>query len=592
MTELTQLVYLDLSSNYFTGPLPSFNMSKSLKVLSLNHNNFKGLVPSTHFEGLVNLISIDLGDNLLNGSFPSSLFKLQSLKILFLYYNKFEGKLEEIPNASLSLLEMVDLSGNNLEGPIPMSMLKLKRLRLLLLSKNKFDGAIQLDVIGKLQNLSTLALSHNNLSIDANIRYGHEASSFPKLKRLWLSSCNLREFPEFLKYKSSFMYLDLSSNQISGQIPNWIWRFDFMVILNVSNNFLTDFEGPLHNLSSNLIKLDLHSNQLQGHAPTSFQNAIYLDYSCNRFTFINITEIGIHMPFLFFLSLSNNSFSGTIHESFCNISRLRALDLSHNNFDGSIPICLTRSGTFRLLHLGGNQLNGHVSDAFSTSCSLRFLDLSGNHLKGTIPKSLANCNHLEVLNLGKNQLFDGFPCFLNKISSLRVMILRSNRLHGSIECPKNVGPWETLQIVDLAANNFRGVLPAKLLQSWKSLMIDIEDKGGKFGHLFFNLYDDYNPVNFKSSSEYLNSDFRIKLAKLIAAFPPFLIKHIISHIYEEGGGFTFGFGIFILPLFFWKRWRMWYSEKVDGMLYRIVPQLGFVNEHRGGKTYRILRRKK
>jgi Leucine-rich repeat (LRR) protein len=303
ISDLTLLVYLDLSFNNFNGSIPSFNRSKSLKVLSLNHNNFKGLVPSTHFEGLVNLISIDLGDNLLNGSFPSSLFRLQSLKILFLYYNKFDGKLEEIPNASLSLLEMVDLSGNNFEGPIPVSMFKLKRLRLLLLSKNKFDGAIQLDVIGKLQNLSTLALSHNNLSIDANIRYGHEASSFPNLKRLWLSSCNLREFPEFLKYKSSFLYLDLSSNQISGQIPNWIWRFDFMVILNVSNNFLTDFEGPLHNLSSNLIKLDLHSNQLQGHAPTSFQNAIYLDYSSNRFTFINITEIGSHMPFLFFLSL-------------------------------------------------------------------------------------------------------------------------------------------------------------------------------------------------------------------------------------------------------------------------------------------------
>ncbi|PNY12684.1 hypothetical protein L195_g009318 [Trifolium pratense] len=339
------------------------------------------------------------------------------------------------------------------------------------------------------------------------------------------------------------------------------------------------------------------------------------------------------------------------------------------------------------------------------------------------------------------------------------MILRSNKLHGCIECQNNIGPWETLQIVDLAANSFRGMLPAKLLQSWKSLMIDIEDKGGKSGHLFFNLYDDYNPVNFKSSSVYLNSEFQIKLAKLNAAFPPFLIKHIISHIYEEGDGirtyedsvtivnkghqlnfakifiaftsldfssnqfegpipkelmslkalhalnlsqnafsgsihssisnlkhlesldfsinslsgeiptelagltslavmnlsynhlvgkiptgtqiqtfqadsfigneglcgfpltqncsgkggnmrdshdessidwnflsaelgFTFGFGIFILPLFFWKRWRMWYSKKIDGMLYRIVPQLGFVNEHRGGKMYRILRRKK
>ncbi|XP_045828879.1 receptor-like protein 19 [Trifolium pratense] len=765
ISDLTQLVHLDLSFNNFTGPLPSFNRSKSLKVLSLNHNNFKGLVPSTHFEGLINLMSIDLGDNSLEGNFPSSLFRLQSLQILMLYYNKFDGHLEEIPNASLSLLEMVDLSGNNIEGPIPLSIFKLKRLLLLQLSKNKFNGTIQLDVIGRLQNLSTLDLAHNNLFVDASIRHEHEASSFPNLKRLWLASCNLSAFPEFLKYKSSMQFLDLSSNQISGPIPNWIWSFDYMVILNVSYNFLTDFEGPIHNLSSNLLKLDLHSNKLQGHAPTSFKNAIYLDYSSNRFNSINFAEIGGHIPFLYFLSLSNNSFNGRIHESFCNISGLRALDLSHNSFNGSIPICLTRmSSTLRLLDLGGNQLNGYVSDTFSTSCSLRFLDLSGNHLRGTIPKSLANCKHLQVLDLGKNQLTDGFPCFLNNISSLKVMVLRTNKLHGNIECPNNIGPWETLQIVDLAANNFSGILPEKLLQSWQALRID-EDKGGKFGHLYFNLYDDFNPLNFMAAIVDLNIELQMKLAKLNAAEPPFLIDHIVSHIFEEGVGLrsyedsvtivnkghqlnlvkiliaftsldfssnhfegpipeelmsltalhalnlsqngfsgripsslgnlkhlesldlsvnsligeipievarlsflsvvnlscndlvgriptgtqiqsfeadsfkdneglcgppltqncssgkslsqeayetaysddgssvdwnflsvelglTFGLGIFLLPLIYLKRWRIWYWKKVDDMLCRIVPQLGFVYENRRGEKHRILRRKK
>ncbi|WJX67396.1 hypothetical protein P8452_51864 [Trifolium repens] len=763
MSHLTQLVHLDLSFNNFSGSLPSFNRSKALKVLSLNHNGFKGAVPSTHFEGLVNLMIIDLGDNSFDGRAPSSLFRLQSLQQLMLYYNKFEGILEEFPNASWSLLEMVDLSGNNFVGPIPMSIFKLKRLRLLQLTKNKFSGTIQLDVIGRLQNLSTLDLGHNNLSVDANIRDDHEAASFPNLKTLWLGSCNLRAFPKFLKYKSSNMlYLDLSGNQISGTIPNWIWRFDSMIVLNISYNSLTNFEGPLQNLSSNLFKLDLHSNQLQGIAPTFVKNAIYLDYSSNRFSSINLTEIGSQMPFLYYLSLSNNSFHGTIHESFCNISGLKALDLSYNSFNGKIPMCLTRrSNTLRLLNLGGNKLNDHISDTFSTSCDLRFLDLSGNLLRGTIPKSLAFCKHLQVLNLGNNQLIDTFPCFLKKISSLRVMILRTNKLHGHIGCDNNNGNWDTLQIVDLADNNFSGRLPPSLLQSWQALMID-EDKGGRFGHLFFNLYDNFNPVNVKTAIVDLSSELQMKLAKVIAAEPPFLLDHIVSHIFEEGVGlrtyedsvtivnkgrpqnlvkiliaftsldfssnnfegpipeelmnlialhalnlsqnafsgnipsslgnlkhlesldfsinsltgeiptelaslsflavmnlsynhlvgkiptgtqiqsfqadsfignkglfgppltqisngkgcsppqpqatethdessnidwnflsvelgFTFGFGTLILPLILWKRWRIWYSKKVDDMLYRIIPQLDFVHEHHGGKKYRTLR---
>jgi hypothetical protein len=47
-------------------------------------------------------------------------------------------------------------------------------------------------------------------------------------------------------------------------------------------------------------------------------------------------------------------------------------------------------------------------------------------------------------------------------------------------------------------------------------------------------------------------------------------------------GFIFGFGIFILPLIFWKKWRLWYSKHVDEMLYKIIPR-------HEGKRYRILR---
>ncbi|QCE02845.1 LRR receptor-like serine/threonine-protein kinase FLS2 [Vigna unguiculata] len=665
MSNLTQLVHLDLSYNNFTGPIPSFSKSKAMVVLSLNHNHFTGTVPSTHFEGLTNLISIDLGDNSFDGRVPSSLSRLQSLQHLMLYYNKFDGVLDEFPNASVSSLEMLDLSGNNFEGPIPMSVFQLKRLRLLYLSKNKFNGTLQLGAIGRLQNLSSLDLAHNNLSVDARI---DDASTFPSLKTLWLGSCNLRAFPEFLRNKSSLLYLDLSSNHIEGTIPNWIWKFDSMVILNVSYNFLTDFEGPFQNLTSNLFKLDLHSNSLQGPAPTFLKNAIYLDYSSNNFSSINFVDIANHIPFLYFLSLSNNSFHGKIHESFCNISDLRALDLSHNRFKGLIPMCLTGSSKLRLLNLGGNKLDGYISDTFSTSCSLSWKTLMLDEDKGgrfghlyfnlyddfnpvnfitaivdlsselqielakviaseptliidhiishvfeegvgvrTYEDSVTIVNKGRQLNLVKiltaftsldfssNSLEGPIPEELMNLTALHALNLSQNTFSGSI--PSSLGNLKHLESLDLSENSLSGEIPTELAELSFLAVMNLS-----YNHLVGKIPTGTQIQTFEGDSFVGNEGLcgppltqncdggRKKLSPPASETPDSDTKGSIEwNILSVELGFTFGFGIYIFPLIFLKRWRMWYSNHVENILCKIVPQLDFVYVHRVGQNYRIMR---
>ena len=76
IANLTQLLYLDLSSNGFTGSIPSFRSSKNLSHINLSHNYFTGQIISHHWEGLLNLVNLDLHHNLLHGGLPLSLFSV------------------------------------------------------------------------------------------------------------------------------------------------------------------------------------------------------------------------------------------------------------------------------------------------------------------------------------------------------------------------------------------------------------------------------------------------------------------------------------------------------------------------------------
>ena len=468
MGNLTQLVYLDMSSNKFNGQFPSFTMAKNLTEINLSHNDLEGSINSTQWEELIKLVNLDLDNNSIEGSIPLTLFSHPSLQKLQLSKNKFSGGLQEF-NVSSYSLNTLDLSGNNLKGPLPMSVIKLKGLKSLSFSSNKFNGSFQLDSIQQLTNLSSLDLSYNELSVN----YGVTASSlsFPHFSTLKLASCKLRAVPDFLKNQSKLTILDLSKNQIHGEIPNWIQHLTNLVYLNLSYNHL---EGPLPDLPSTLTILDLHSNQLQGQLPTLPPSATYLKLSGNNFSSVIPAGIGSSLTFAYFLSLSKNQLSSSIPASICNAPYLQVLDLSNNFLNDTIPQCFYgMSETLMVLDLRRNKLGGNLSDSFPVNCGLLTLNLNGNLLEGVVPNSLQNCKNLEVLDMGNNQLKDAFPCNLKNIYSLRVLILRSNKFYGSIDCGGPNTSWPMLQIVDLASNNFTGQLPREYLSAWKAMMDDV-----------------------------------------------------------------------------------------------------------------------
>ncbi|KAK2379013.1 receptor protein [Trifolium repens] len=308
---LQHLQSLDLSNNNFNSTIPSgFSKLEKLTILDLSSCHFYGTL-SNSISNLTHLTYLDLSDNDLSGAIPSSLFTLPSLEKIHLEYNQF-SKFEKFINVSsydhnsmsnlthlthlnldhndlsgtipsclftLPSLEVIDLSSNNLSGPFPMPIFQLHSLSFLDLSSNRLNGSLQLHELLEFRNLTVLDLSYNNISINVNDSNADQ-TSFPNINILNLASCNLKTFPRFLINQSALESLDLADNQIHGKIPNWIWELQHLELLNISHNFLTDFEGPLQNLTSSLYLIELHNNQLQGSIPVFPKSAVgFLDYS-------------------------------------------------------------------------------------------------------------------------------------------------------------------------------------------------------------------------------------------------------------------------------------------------------------------------
>ncbi|KAL7136193.1 hypothetical protein ABFS83_10G013000 [Erythranthe nasuta] len=380
---LSRLIYLDLSQNWFIGSVPSFSLSENLTVINIHGNRLTGKIStgsSSHWKGLKNLNFLDLSDNSIGGEIPSSLFALPVLKVLYLSNNSFSGSLN-ISSYSSSL-EVLQLNMNNLEGSIPRFLFGLENLSSLSLASNRFSGFLELTDLHNLKNLVNLDLSYNNISVRVSEKVPI-SSLLPRLGSLMLASCRMNKLP-LLKNQSSLMMLDLSDNELNGEIPNWIWEVGngFLRFLNLSNNRFSLLQEPYS--FGNLDYLDLHTNTLRGQIPLPPPTAV-------------------------FFSIANNRIFGNITSSFCNARRIQMLDLSSNSLHGRIPSCLTENTFMRALNLSRNKLGGRIPDSIGKMQQLESLDLSFNGLGGEIPKQIVELRFLSFLNLSYNHLVGKIP---------------------------------------------------------------------------------------------------------------------------------------------------------------------------------------
>ncbi|KAL5735777.1 hypothetical protein ACOSQ2_030565 [Xanthoceras sorbifolium] len=424
-----------------------------LLVLCLHHNYLQGEFPNEIFhlpflQQLTLSKSIDLTGNLpmSNWSGPFRLFNLSSttLTVLYLRQNNFLGQFPDV-FGNLCKLKYLDLSQNNfrgqlpIQGPIPNSIFELVNLTFLDLSSNNLSGVLNIDMFSKLKNLKFVYLSNNSLSLQSPGSHSNVNFTLPKLEYFECSSCDLTEFPNFLRASENLKFLDLSNNSIPGRLgESELWHN--MFYLDLSNNLLTSFEQ----ISSMFLEhLDLDSNLLQ----------------------VSLVPLP---PTTRFISVANNKLTGEIPSSFCSFYAIGYIDLSNNSFSGMIPQCLASYGELFWLNLRMNNFYGSIPQTFSMCQRLMSLKFNGNQLEGPLLQSLAivACKYYA----GNNRIEDSFPHWLATLPDLQILILRSNRFHGPIDDSKTRLPFPKLQILDISHNLFTGNLPTTYFENFKAMI--------------------------------------------------------------------------------------------------------------------------
>ena len=579
--KLARLRTLWLSWNRLSGPIPPElgNLTEMTRLL-LSHNQLNGPIP-TILGNLGKLVDLYLSGNKLTGPIPLELTDLSELVHLFLYDNALTGSIPP-ELGKLARLKELWLWGNQLSGPIPPELGKLVELQYLLLAGNALSGSVPSE-LGNLENLVRLTLGDNPLEgniprsflrlnklesmgcretrgvcLPATEEFREwtrqavargeesEETAFPidipycdEIDRQglialyetaggdhwtqsegWLEDVTLGRWHGVQTDSlGRVSVLDLSSNGLSGSIPEALGLLASMKELRIGNNALTgqlppgltavpleefdyagtslcvvddaDFQewldGIPHHTGSEIqcppltdreILTSLYWNtggpqwannagwltnaplsSWYGVETNGLGRVVSLKLRRNGLSGLLPTELG-QLAHLRVLDLHFSSLSGSIPPALGDLERLERLDLGFNQLSGDLPAELGQLTQLRELYLYSNRLSGSISPQLGDLERLERLYLRSNQLGGEIPPELSRLSRLLTFELGGNELTGSIPPQLGNLANLARMNLADNQISGSI--PTELGNLSNLTSLDLSRNKVIGPIPSEL----------------------------------------------------------------------------------------------------------------------------------
>ncbi|KAG2328374.1 hypothetical protein Bca52824_011102 [Brassica carinata] len=158
----TNLTFLDLRFNTFSGSVPRQLFNLDLDVLFIN-NNKTSIQSRVHHCSLPHIrqqqVRFQIQAIGFTGPIPDSIGNIKYLQEVLFLNNQLTGCLP-YQTGRLNQATVFDVGYNNLTGPIPYSFSCLDKIEQVNLARNKFYGTIP-EIVCKISSLKNLSLSYN-----------------------------------------------------------------------------------------------------------------------------------------------------------------------------------------------------------------------------------------------------------------------------------------------------------------------------------------------------------------------------------------------------------------------------------------------
>ncbi|XP_028127099.1 receptor-like protein EIX2 [Camellia sinensis] len=244
MCSLSFLYWLRLSGNNLSGELSWLKNCRSLNTLDIGDNKFSGNIPGWLGENLSSLSKLRLRANLFTGDIPQQLCHLSDLHIL-------------------------DLAHNYFTGSIPCCLGNLSGFNRFTSSKSAFTFAFSSESI----------YIHQMDLVVKGRQFGY-TSTLELVNVIDLSSNNLSgEIPVEITNPPDLGTLNLSRNQLTGKIPKKIGEMRWLETLDLSSNYLSGSIPSTMSYLTSLSHLNLSYNNLSGSIPSTNQFQTFNDPS-------------------------------------------------------------------------------------------------------------------------------------------------------------------------------------------------------------------------------------------------------------------------------------------------------------------------
>uniref|UniRef100_A0A0E0J2C3 Leucine-rich repeat-containing N-terminal plant-type domain-containing protein n=1 Tax=Oryza nivara TaxID=4536 RepID=A0A0E0J2C3_ORYNI len=296
------------------------------------------------------VVRVDLGLAGLSGPLIPQLGGLSYLQYLRLYGNNLTGTIPQSLGSLTSLVKL-ELQKNSLSGTIPASLGNIKTLELLRLNKNSLTGTVPMEVLSLVLvgNLTELNVAGNNL--DGTV--------------------------------GSTGWRAMGAHSAAAALFTALLAFATLVSCNTEGDILYAQRQELKDINNVLASWDptLVNPCTWVHVTCDNSNSVIRGFGIGRSIRLSDSTAGRTE------NLHGNNLTGTIPQSFGNLTNLVRLELQKNSLSGTIPASLGNIKTLKFLRLNGNSLTGTLPlEVLSLVLvgNLTEINVARNNLDGTV----------------------------------------------------------------------------------------------------------------------------------------------------------------------------------------------------------------